>query len=652
MCEKAQNFQELYFDWETTSLDVYTLTPLLLAVQFGQETYVIDCIRVHDWAEIIKSLFENPDILKIAHNFVFDYKILFHNNIEAVPGYCTMVTEQLLTSGLRGLSSSLQAITLRRLREQMDKSVREGFIGRSLEDIHFEDAELRYAARDVQVLPLIKAQQLQEIKQEHMEAVHELEMELLPVTAKMEYAGIDIDPSKIEKAIPAFESVLERASVPIQDMCINAGITDRIVVSKDGYEGVRVSSPPQMLEVFNTLGIKVKSTSAEELIVWDAKWAEKQKKERYRNKAKSGARSPLEDEFAVDFIDDSLIIAQEDVDDADFGYSHPLLRAHGIRTATEKVLNTYLYPLPNHINPVTKKVHPNFNQCGASATGRYSSSNINFQNLIKQDKLALLGLAEHDIRSFFVSGGGYKFIDADFSGIELVILAALSNDEILIEQIQKGDIHSFVGSNLFEIEFTKKMAKEQPYLTFRDVAKTLTYATMYGTSGRNLYRKLAFKLASAGFTMRPEHGDQWIAKWYAMFPKTGALLEKNGNKAVTELYTESVLGRRRHWHPDMLREKYAIFRAMREGKNAPIQSSSADLTKKSELLLSKELDWNEARLVACIHDELIVRVKDEWVEKYIPIVQWAMRTAGEILFPNLPKGLIDADPAVTTYYSK
>jgi len=137
-----------------------------------------------------------------------------------------------------------------------------------------------------------------------------------------------------------------------------------------------------------------------------------------------------------------------------------------------------------------------------------------------------------------------------------------------------------------------------------------------------------------------------------MFPKTGALLEKNGNKAVTELYTESVLGRRRHWHPDMLREKYAIFRAMREGKNAPIQSSSADLTKKSELLLSKELDWNEARLVACIHDELIVRVKDEWVEKYIPIVQWAMRTAGEILFPNLPKGLIDADPAVTTYYSK
>jgi DNA polymerase-1 len=152
--------------------------------------------------------------------------------------------------------------------------------------------------------------------------------------------------------------------------------------------------------------------------------------------------------------------------------------------------------------------------------------------------------------------------------------------------------------------------------------------------------------------MKPDMGDLWIKQWYEMFPKTSALLTKNGNKAVTKLYTTSILGRRRHWSYDMLRTKGQMFAAMREGKNAPIQSSSADLTKTAELLLAAELDPTEAWLIASIHDELIIRVKDEHVDKYASRIKWAMEKAGADLFPMLPEGMITVEPSIVTFYSK
>ncbi len=633
----------IYFDLETTNLDPHTSHILLLSFKFDEDEYVLDCTQVTDWASIIKPFFEDSSRIKVAHNFVFDYKFLLHNGIDASPGYCTLVSEQLLTSGIRSLSNTLQAVSLRRLQQTMDKSIREGFIGRAIEEVSFTEEELTYAAKDVQVLPLIRAQQLNEIKQERMERVHDLEMQLLPVTAKMEYAGIDFDTEKHREAIPAFERVRAAAAKAMQDTFINSGIVNRIVFSDSGYEAIRLSSPPQKLEAFRALGITVDSVDNDALIEWDAGWTARSK--RKKTGLAGSKKTPDPD------LSEALMQAQPE--DDDIAFNHPLLRQHAIFMAAEKALSTYLLPLPSKINPVTKRIHPNFNQCGAAATGRYSSSSPNFQNIMKKRKLELIGLGNHDIRAMFISGQGHKFIAADFSSIELVILAALSDDKNLIAQIQKGDVHSLVGSTLFNTQFDKKMAEEgEPYATYRDVAKTTTYAIMYGSTGYNLYRKLSMPLATVGFEMTRDMGDQWIDQWYGLFPDTGKLLRENAEKAVTKLYTESILGRRRHWSYDMLRTRGSIEAAKREGKNAPIQSSSADITKLSELLLSKELDWNEAQLIASIHDELIVRARDEYVEKYLPIMAWAMEEAGKRLFPNLPAGMISAKPKVSTYYSK
>jgi DNA polymerase-1 len=633
VAKEAEQAKIIYFDWESSGLDVYTMTMFILALKFdNKETYVIDIRQgIEEYLDLLKPALENPNIVKVAHNFVFDYKLFFHKGIDVKNGYCTMVTEQLLVSGLRDLSCSLAAVALRRLKVPLDKSIREGFIGRT--EYTFTQAEYEYAGMDVEVLPAIREQQLREIRMEEMERVHALEMQLLPVTGQMEYAGIDVDLDKVERAIPEFEAVIRKSTHAMQDAVINAGIADRIFFSRDGYIAVKPSSPKQMLDAMRAMGIDVESTDAKELVIWDGRWAIDQ--------AKKGTKFLTLSDTAVEIEDDINV-----------GYNHPFLRLHAARSAAEKTLGTYLLAIKSHVNPVTKKLHPNFNQCGAAATGRYSSSKINFQNIIKKRKLDQIGLGEYDVRSMFIPGEGYKFITCDYESIELVILAALSQDQVLIEQIQKGDIHSFVGSAIFGIQFDKKMAKEEPYATYRDVAKTITYAIMYGTGGRNLYRRLSLSLLLAGFTMKPDMGDLWIKQWYEMFPKTSALLTKNGNKAVTKLYTTSILGRRRHWSYDMLRTKGQMFAAMREGKNAPIQSSSADLTKTAELLLAAELDPTEAWLIASIHDELIIRVKDEHVDKYASRIKWAMEKAGADLFPMLPEGMITVEPSIVTFYSK
>lgn len=631
----------VYFDFETTGLDPYTCYVLLLALKVGEHEYVIDCTKVSDWAQLVKPLLEDTERTKVAHNAVFDYKFLFHHGIRPSPVYCTMITEQLLNSGLIGLGNSLQAIALRRLRESMDKSVREGFIGRDIKDVTFSDSELRYAAKDVQVLPAIMAQQLREIRIEEMEDVHSLEMKLIPITARMEYAGIGVDLGKVAEARPAFEEVLRRVNVALQEAFINAGITNRIVFSRDGFEAVRVSSPSQMLAAFGELGIKVESTDSSVLADWDAAWYAAQKSKKSVPTLGQLTAADSQDILDAEIEEDAVL------------FHHPVLRLHSMRSIAEKALSTYIVPIPGYVNPVTKRVHPNFNQCGAGATGRYSSSSPNFQNLVKASRLRSIGLDKYDIRSFFVAEPGYKFITCDFEGIELVILAALSGDENLIYQIQQGDIHSHVGSTIFRKPFDKKMAKKDPlYGVLRDVSKTVTYSIMYGVSGMGLYNRVSSTLAPIGIKMTRETGEEWISEWYGLFPKTAQLLKSNGEMAVTRLHTKSVLGRRRHWSPDMLRTRGAIGRAIREGKNAPIQSSSADLTKLSELLLDEQLVEGEAELIACIHDELIVRVVEDRAEHYAKITEEAMREAGRKLFPNLPPGMIRAEAAIVDYYSK
>ena len=221
----------------------------------------------------------------------------------------------------------------------------------------------------------------------------------------------------------------------------------------------------------------------------------------------------------------------------------------------------------------------------------------------------MLGLQAYDIRSMFISAPGRSFIICDYSGIELVILAAMSGDAALKSQILGGDIHTYVANALYGEEIKAALGdyineenkgdKKRPFKTIRDEFKRVSYGIIYGSTGWNLYRTCGNTFATYGMHITREECDRWVEAWaHELFPDTGKLLDRNAEQAITRRYTASVLGRRRQWPIDVRSSNRSMFAAMREGKNQPIQATSADITKLAMLRVQQHIDLGRARIVA------------------------------------------------------
>lgn len=642
LATKANKAQIIYADTETTGLDPYTSRLLLFQMNFGDTTYVVDFTRVTvRLLARLRPAFQKA--LWVFHNATFDWKVLFHfSRIEIKHVYCTMVAEQVIQAGLfTGAFASLKAVAYRRLNVTLDKEVRDTFIDFS-GDLLPEEA-YEYAGTDVDVLVPIYAQQQKDIADKQLERVMELEGALLPTTARMEYDGLAIDVACLQRAVEPFKQLALRSKQSLQMYVLGTGVARDILITSEGITAINVASPLQMGQFARAIGIDAKSMNIKDLAEWDAEHGGE------------GLEDPDEGDD-----EDSLVL----------GFHHPFLQRNAVRSATDKLLNTYVLGMLSRINPVTKRLHTTLKQTGAVATGRYSSVNPNLQNLPNLGKLAALGMADYDIRSAIIPSEGRKLIISDFSGIEAVILGSMSGDETMLEALATGDIHSLLATRLFGVTVSKKLAKDNLDIkVLRDTAKTITYAIMYGTSGWNLWRSLSRQLASVGITMTQEDGDRYIREWHALFPKAGAVLTRNAKQATARLYVATELGRRRQWSPDYLYEnKKRFYAAQREGSNAPIQGGSADMTKLALYMLTNEsnlswyseyerkfpaLDKNRASVVLCVHDEIVVDADEDYAEEAARIIQECMQEAGYILYPSArPYGLIIAEPKISDKYDK
>ena len=621
VAKKIQNARRLYVDTETTGLNPVSSRLLMLTVYDGDTVYIIDGSAS---LEPLKPVFEDEGVEKVFHNAVFDVKFLYHYGITTKGARCTYVAESLLFAGIHGLSMSLEATVQRRLGKALDKKVREDFIhGKEIGVEHYD-----YAANDVITLAPVYRQQLEELKRANLEHVYELECAIILPTALMEYFGVRMDVEKLYAAEQPFIEVRERANKALQDAFIRAGCAEEIVFTKSGYSCVNVSSPSQMLRMLHAIGVETPSMNAKDLAEYDAHYAEK-------------TRSYEDYE---DIIDDEELLELR------VGFAHPILRIYATYQVAQKVLSTYIYGLRERL--IEDRIYPSYLQLGARATGRYSSRNPNFQNIVKRDKLERIGLGDWDIRSMFIADEGYSFIVCDYSGIELVIAALFSEDETMLQLITSGDIHSYVASHMFNVDVNAENKKQQPYATFRDCAKTLTYAKMYGAGGHNLERSLAARLSSVGIQVHPGDGQKWSNRWDEIFPNAGRFLSQSSDYAVTRGYVTTVLGRRRHWKLPFA-SKGAYNAARREGSNAPIQGSSADMMKLTIKLLFERLQFPEERIVATIHDEIIVSCPDERAEATAELVGRTMEEAGVMLFPLSAKyHAIRAEPKITKRYDK
>jgi DNA polymerase I len=625
----------LGYDLETTGLNPKESKILLMQLATTEHAYVIDFTKIDLKRAMpyIKPFFDN---FLIGANISFDIRFLqWHTGIEIRNCTDVMVNEQVLYAGKflggRGNQFSLAAITKRRLDIDLDKSIRDEFINYNGS---LTEQAYAYAASDVIILHEIYEQQLQELTNHDLLRVHDLENSLLPVTAHLELNGVLIDKEKLHSLIEPIKRYRDRCEQLFQDLLIQHGGAHRLVTG-ERYYCVQTNSKPQVLESLQAVGVDIESLEAKKLARWDLR----------KNKE------------TLQLFDNFLDQDDRDIQEAieHFGrHQNPYLRAYTFMQGADKLLNTYVLGLEEKINN-DGRWYPWFKQCGARSTGRYSS---NAQQLPKNDKLDILGLQGLSIRECIIAPKGKKLIIADFAAIELVILAALSNDQRLIEEHLHGDIHAVVTrevlGNFFSIakEITDKNKKSHPFDILRNFSKVFSYGIAYGVTGASIADQAASRLAGIGLSLSVEQGDQGIQQWKRTFADAGKFLDQSADMAVTKGYTTSVLGRRRWFDLNFIKDnKWRYLAARREGSNQRIQSTSADITKLAMLYVYNMLDRSRAQMILTIHDELVLECNSDYVEQACYYLKHGMQQAARDILPRLGETVI-VDPQISSAYDK
>jgi DNA polymerase-1 len=274
-----------------------------------------------------------------------------------------------------------------------------------------------------------------------------------------------------------------------------------------------------------------------------------------------------------------------------------------------KLKNTYVDTLPDLINPHTGRIHTSYNQVVAS-TGRLSSDNPNLQNIpIRTER-------GKEVRKAFVPRGeGYTLLSADYSQIELRIIAELSGDEGMISAFRSGhDIHAATAAKVYNV------ALESVTGDMRRNAKMVNFGIIYGISAFGLSERLNIP--------RKEAGDI-IQSYFAQYPQLKSYMDSCIEKAKTRGYVETILGRRRYLRD--INSANATVRgfAERNAINAPIQGSAADMIKLAMIRIQEELLKGKfkTKMLLQVHDELVFDVPEDEVERVKPLIEEHMRTA-------------------------
>lgn len=541
-------------DIESSGLDPYTDDLLLVqfAVPNGDSTSVY-VILARDFSKPLRTainrLTSDSSITFLAHNAKFDSKFLDYNcRIQIDNFWDTQITEAGLTLG-KQLRTSLDKVVERRFNMDMNKDIRNQFIGMS-PNSHFTDEQIKYAAEDVVVLFDIYEQQKKEAKQLGLTKVVKLENKLVPVTAKLELNGVLLNENRWLEVVSDNEKEILRVLKDLYglvgfDRLVQTSFLDeRRVRIEQLIETMNPNHPETVLGYLHKLGYtKAEDTTAQTL-------------------------QALEGEFPELMLD---------------------YRKYNKR------LTTYLWPMFERINPVSGRVHPDYNQLPTfdnrrnktmgTTTGRYSS---NFQQIPRDNR----------IRNCFVAREGYKIITADYSGVEYRIVANISKDDKLTDFFlsDMNDIHSYSASLIYGVDVSN-VKKEQ-----RQIAKNLNYAYIYGATAKGLSWRYNIDLDTM------QHAFNQYEK---SFPSVKDTMERFAMYAQQKGEIRDAIGRIKFF--DL--EKENEWEVRRKAMNFPIQATSASQMKYAMYNMYKEFSEPDVYFYASVHDEIVLEVKEEIAEE-------------------------------------
>lgn len=505
-----------------------------------------------------RPILENTSLPKVLHNAKFDQAGFARYGIQ-VAGIAddTLIMACLLRKGSESIG--LKALSMRYLGEEMGsyKDVAKG--KKTFADVPLKQA-LEYAAHDArQTLLLQRILRAELEKHPELLALYtDIEMPLSHILWDMEHTGISLNTHYLQKLAAQVETELETIVHKI-DTCLHAG-QQRIDATT-----INLNSPQQL-----------------EVLLFD-----KLKLPSIKKNKKTGSRST-----------DSEVLSE-------LSKLHPVPGLIIKYREMTKLLNTYLAPLPDEINPRTNRVHTTYSQT-ITATGRLSSAHPNLQNI------PVGGGYGSKVRHAFVAPKGCVFLSADYSQIELRILGQFSKDPELLDAFKHDkDIHTKTSALIFNVS-EKEVTPEQ-----RQVGKRINFSIMYGLTPFGLSKDLGIP---------PKEAKEYIESYFAQYAGVHNWMEQIVAQAKEDGYVSTLLGRRRYT-PGLHERNRNIYEAERRVTiNTPIQGTSADLIKLAMLRINKQLHTKglKARMVLQIHDELVLSVPHEEVAVVTQLVDECM----------------------------
>lgn len=557
---------EVAFDTETTSTDALDakLVGMSFAVEGGRAWYVAvpqDFEQARRIVDQFRPILESDTILLVGQNLKYDLNVLVKYGVELrAPMFDTMLAHYVIQPELRHNLDYLAEIYLKYQTISIEELIgAKGKKQKNMADLAPQEV-CDYACEDADVALRLKPLLEKEMHENGQEVLfRETEMPLMPVLAKMERHGVRLDTEALAESSRILNERLLRIE---EEIYAHAG------------HPFTISSPRQVGEV----------------LYGELKLVEKVKK------TKSGQYST--DEATLDAMRSKHPIVGS------------ILEYRGLR----KLISTYVEALPQMLSPVDGNLHSSFNQ-SVTATGRLSSSNPNLQNI------PVRGEDGREMRRAFVPDEGSVFLSADYSQIELRLMAHLSGDENLIRDFVEGkDIHAATAARIF------KKPLEEVDRDERRKAKTANFGIIYGIS--------AFGLAERMEVSRSE-AKSLIENYFATYPRVREYIDECVEKARQTGYIETLLGRRRYLADINSRNAVVRGYAERNAVNAPIQGTAADIIKIAMIRIDQRLtaEGLRAKMILQVHDELNFSVPREELDQVRQIVVQEMENACALSVP-------------------
>jgi DNA polymerase-1 len=569
LLESAESF---CFDTETTSIDAMQadLVGMSFSAKPGEAWYVpmnLDppFLPPEEILERLRPVLTDASVGKVGQNIKYDLNVMSRAGID-IEG---VVSDTMIASFLLDPTSRQHNLdTLALVHLGLRKIPTSDLIGKGKDEITMAEVPVHlvaeYACEDAEVTWRLNEMFLPRIRDRGFGTLFdEVEVPLVPVLARMEQAGVLVDVPVLTRMSEEMSKEIERLTGEIQEMA--------------GAE-FNVNSPSQLGEIlFETLEIHKGS-------------------KRKPKKTKTGQYST--DQQTLSFFSD-----------------HPIIRKIFSYREYVKLKGTYVDSLPALVNPETKRIHASYHQTVA-ITGRLSASDPNLQNIPIRTEVG------REIRTAFVAPEGSRLLSADYSQIELRVLAHLSGDETLIQAFRDGkDIHTETAARIFA------MKNEEVTSEMRGRAKAINFGIVYGMGPRRLSMQTGISMSEA---------KEFIAAYFETYPGVKEFQDECKRMAREEGYVQTLLGRRRYIQEEILSSNRQVqVNAENVAINTPIQGTAADLIKVAMIGIDRRLrnEGLASRMIIQVHDELVLEVPDEEDEKVRNLVTEGMESALELDVP-------------------